>query len=291
MRLKTGCETSDILNWRAVNRLFLAAFLALTGCSTSPSSSSENAPALPVNPTSTEARQLTRQLTWSVAGSYAHDTAAFTEGLLWKDGFLFESTGLERQSDVRKVDPASGQVLARWKLPPQFFGEGLAVLGGKFYNLTWQTKTGFVLDESFKPLARFRFQNEGWGLTTDGQKLLQSDGTDVLTWRDPKNFASLGVIKVTRNGQALRNLNELEWIRGYVWANVWQTDEIVVIDPKGGKVVAQLDLSGILPAAVRTGREDVLNGIAFDAQSGRIFVTGKNWPRVFSIQAEAMPTR
>ena len=220
-----------------------------------------------------------------------HDTAAFTEGLLWKDGFLYESTGLEGKSDVRKVDPASGQVLARWKLPPQFFGEGLAYLNDKFYNLTWQTKVGFVLDEKLKPLARFGFQNEGWGLTTDGEKLLQSDGTDVLTWRNPKNFAALDTLKVTRSGLPMLNLNELEWVQGYVWANIWQTDEIVVIDPKDGKVVAQLDLSGILPAEVRTGKEDVLNGIAYDATQNRVFVTGKNWPRLYWIQVPEMPKR
>lgn len=218
-----------------------------------------------------------------------HDSAAFTEGLLWKDGFLFESTGLEGKSDVRRVDPASGQILSRWKLPAQYFGEGLAFLNGKFYNLTWQTKVGFVLDEGFKPLARFAYKNEGWGLTTDGQRLLQSDGTDTLTWRDPKNFASLGTLKVTRNGAPVRDLNELEWVRGYVWANVWQTDEIVVIDPQNGRVVGQLDLSGILSAQVRTGREDVLNGIAYDAQGGRLFVTGKNWPRTFVIGVDEMP--
>ncbi len=283
MWLKNGRFRGRRPKLRAVNRLFLVSLLALAGCSVSSSSSGPAAVAPPVSQT--------RQLSWSVAGTLPHDTSAFTEGLLWNDGFFYESTGLEGESDVRKVDPASGQVVARWRLPSQLFGEGLARLGDKFYNLTWQTKVGFVLDEKFRPLARFAYQNEGWGLTTDGQKLLQSDGTDTLTWRDPKNFGSLGTVKVTRDGAPLRNLNELEWIKGYVWANVWQTDEIVVIDPKNGKVVAQLDLKGILPASARMGNEDVLNGIAYDAKNGRVLVTGKNWPKLFWIRVEAMPSR
>ncbi len=289
-----------------MNRFYFAALFALSGCSSSvpaPASQSHIATvkstakptaksvAVSQSPADSSLESAPRQLTWSVAGALPHDTSAFTEGLLWHDGAFYESTGLEGQSDVRRVDPASGQVLSRWKLPPQLFGEGLSLLNGKFYNLTWKSKVGFLLDEKFKPLARFSFGNEGWGLTSDGQKLLQSDGSDTLTWRDPKNFASLGTIKVTRAGAPLRDLNELEWIEGYVWANVWQTDEIVVIDPKGGKVVAQLDLSGILPVSARNGREDVLNGIAYDAQSGRVFVTGKNWAKLFWIQVEAMPKR
>lgn len=230
-----------------------------------------------------------RQLSWSVSQSLPHDAAAFTQGLLWHDGFLYESTGLEGQSDIRKVDAASGQVLKRFRLPAQLFGEGLAFLDGKFYNLTWQSKIGFVFDANFKPIGRFSYGNEGWGLTTDGEKLLQSDGSDILTWRDPKNFASLGQIRVTRNGAPLRNLNELEWIGGTIWANVWQTDQIVIIDPKNGWVVAELDLSGLLKAQDRRGGEDVLNGIAYDANSGRIFVTGKNWPKLFSIVVEEAP--
>lgn len=229
------------------------------------------------------------QLNWRVVQAFPHDPNAFTQGLLWNNGFLYESTGIEGQSDIRKVDAASGEVLQRFKLPSQVFGEGLALLGGKFYSLTWQSGVGFVLDAKFQPLGRFAYKNEGWGLTTDGHKLLQSDGSDTLTWRAPQNFMALGQIKVTRNGAPVRNLNELEWIGGYVWANIWQTDEIVIIEPKRGKVVAQLNLSGILPAQDRTGGEDVLNGIAYDAQSGRLFVTGKKWPKLFSIEVEGMP--
>jgi glutamine cyclotransferase len=289
-----------------VNRFLLSSLLALSGqisgCAPQSGAAAPSSPAPKAAPASLQTPPQTapqepatapkngpRQLSWRIAGQFPHDISAFTEGLFWKDDLLFESTGLEGQSDVRRVDPATGQVLQRWKLPAQFFGEGLSFLNGKFYYLTWQTKIGFVLDANFKPVARFSYGNEGWGLTTDGEKLLQSDGTDILTWRSPKDFKSLGQIKVTRNGAPLRNLNELEWIRGYVWANVWQTDEIVVIDPKTGKVVAQLDLLGLLPTSQRTGQEDVLNGIAYDAKTDRIFVTGKNWPKLFWIQVEDKP--
>ncbi len=261
--------------------------MALSGCAPQ----AQTTP--PVAPVSQAAapRNEVRQLSWSIARAFPHDASAFTQGLLWKDGKLFESTGLEGKSEMREVDAATGQVVRRFKLPAPFFGEGLAFLGGKFYYLTWQSKTGFVFDANFKPLARFSYANEGWGLTSDGKRLLQSDGSDVLTWRDPKNFASLGQVRVTRNGAPQRNLNELEWIRGYIWANVWQTDEIVVIDPKTGQVVAQLDLGGLLKSHERTGREDVLNGIAYDAQNGRVFVTGKNWPKLFWLRVENMPVK
>lgn len=268
-----------------MNRYLLASFLAISGCA-----SQTQAPQPAAAPAAVvQARDEVRQLSWSVQQDFPHDPAAFTEGLLWKDGFFYESTGLEGKSNVRKVDPASGQVLQQFKLDPRLFGEGLAYHDGRFFYLTWTSKVGFVFDEKLKPVARFSYGNQGWGLTSNGEKLLQSDGTATLTWRNPKNFASMGQIKVTRNGVPLSNLNELEWIRGYVWANVWQTDEIVVIDPDNGKVVAQLDLAGLLKPADRRGGEDVLNGIAYDAASDRIYVTGKNWPKLFWLRVEDVP--
>ena len=233
-----------------------------------------------------------KTLDWSIARAFPHDPASFTEGLLWHDGALYESTGMEGQSKLRRVDLQSGQPVKNLDLPRQYFGEGLALANNRLYQLTWQTKVGFVYDaKTFKPLAKFNYQNEGWGLTFDGENLIQSDGSDVLTWRDPKNFAAKKTVKVTRDGEPLRDLNELEWIGGYVWANVWQTDEIVVIDPNNGKVVGELNLSGLLGAADRTGREDVLNGIAYDAANKRLFVTGKNWSKLFWIRVENMPVR
>jgi glutamine cyclotransferase len=268
-----------------VNRYLLASFLAISGCA-----SQTQAPQPAAAPAAVvQSKDEVRQLSWSVQQAFPHDTGAFTEGLLWKDGFFYESTGLEGKSNMRKVDPASGQVVKQFDLPSKLFGEGLAYLDGRFFYLTWTSKIGFVFDENFKPQARFSYGNQGWGLTTDGEKLLQSDGSDVLTWRSPKNFASMGQIKVTRGGGPLSNLNELEWIRGYIWANVWQTDEIVVIDPQSGKVVAQLDLTGLLKASDRRGGEDVLNGIAYDAKSDRIYVTGKNWSKLFWLRVEDVP--
>ena len=233
-----------------------------------------------------------KTLDWSIIKAFPHDPTSFTEGLLWHDGALYESTGLEGQSKLRRVDLQSGEAEKSVNLPPQLFGEGLALAGDRLYQLTWQTKVGFVYDaKTFKPLAKFNYQDEGWGLTFDGTDLIQSDGSDVLTFRDPKNFAAKRTLKVTNDGAPLRNLNELEWIDGYVWANVWQTDDIVVINPQNGEVVAQVDLTGLLGAADRTGQEDVLNGIAYDAANKRVLVTGKNWSKLFWIKVDKMPMR
>ena len=273
-----------------VNRFFLAALLLVGGCtprqtlSAAPTATAGVAAQMPATPIQ---QSSVKSLDWSIVKAFPHDPAAFTQGLLWHDGALYESTGLEGQSKLRRVDLQSGQVEKNLNLPPQLFAEGLALANNRLYQLTWQTKTGFVYDaKTFKPLAKFNYRNEGWGLTFDGTDLIQSDGTDVLTFRDTKNFAAKRTVKVTREGAPLRNLNELEWIDGYVWANVWQTDEIVVIDPRNGEVVAQLDLTGLLGATDRTGAEDVLNGIAYDVASKRVFVTGKNWSKLFWIRVE-----
>ena len=273
-----------------VNRLFLAALLLVGGCTPrQPIAAEPNATTLQT-PTIQPRQSEVKRLDWSIVRAFPHDPASFTEGLLWHDGALYESTGMEGQSKLRSVDLQSGQPIKNVDLPNQYFGEGLALAGDRLYQLTWQTKIGFVYDaKTFKPLAKFNYQNEGWGLTFDGTHLIQSDGTNILTWRDPKNFAAVKTLKVMRDGAPLRDLNELEWIGGYVWANVWQTDEIVVIDPANGKVVAELNLSQLLGAADRTGREDVLNGIAYDAASKRVFVTGKNWSKLFWIRVADMP--
>ena len=280
-----------------MNRILLASLLFVGGCT-----ARQPIAAAPTAATSTVSNAITppilvkqsnvKPLDWSIVSAFPHDPSSFTEGLLWHDGALYESTGMEGQSKLRRVDLQSGQPTKNVDLPKQYFGEGLALADNRLYQLTWQTKVGFVYDaKTFKPLAKFNYRNEGWGLTFDGQNLIQSDGTDVLTWRDPKNFAQVKTIKVTRDGAPLRDLNELEWIQGYIWANVWQTDEIVVIDPANGVVVGELNLSGLLGAADRTGREDVLNGIAYDAANKRVFVTGKNWPKLFWIRVANMPSR
>ena len=278
-----------------VNRFSLLALLFVGGCT--PRQNIVAAPTatagLPLQTPAVSVQQSNvKTLDWSIVRAFPHDPTSFTEGLLWHDGALYESTGMEGQSKLRRVDLQSGQATKNVNLPPQLFGEGLALAGDRLYQLTWQTKIGFVYDaNTFKPLAKFNYQDEGWGLTFDGNDLIQSDGTDVLTFRDTKNFAAKKTLKVTQDGAPLRNLNELEWIDGYVWANVWQTDDIVVIDPNNGKVVGQIDLTGLLGAADRNGTEDVLNGIAYDAASKRVFVTGKNWSKLFWIRVDGAPTR
>ena len=275
-----------------VNRFLLASLLFAGGCTARQPLAAAPTATAPVIPPIPIKQSDVKSLDWSIVSAFPHDPTSFTEGLLWHDGALYESTGMEGQSKLRRVDLQSGEPTKNVDLPAQYFGEGLALANNRLYQLTWQTKIGFVYDaKTFKPLAKFNYQDEGWGLTFDGKNLIQSDGTDVLTWRDPKNFAATKTVNVTRDGAPLRDLNELEWIDGYVWANVWQTDEIVIIDPQNGKVVGALNLSGLLGAADRTGREDVLNGIAYDATNKRLFVTGKNWPKLFWIRVANMPAR
>ena len=196
--------------------LFLASLCVFAGCSAGGKPDALAQTAATVIPVATSGN-LAPELKWQVLGSFPHDTGAFTEGLLWHDGHLYESTGLEGQSSIRRVDLQSGVVEKKLDLPKQLFGEGLSFIGGKFYQLTWQNKFGLIYDESFKPVAKFSYSDEGWGLTTDGKSLIQSDGTDTLTWRDPKNFVSQKTLQVTWNGQPQKDLNELEWIDGKVW--------------------------------------------------------------------------
>ena len=227
------------------------------------------------------------RLDWQVVNSYPHDPNAFTQGLVWFDDGFFEGTGLVGKSQLRRLAFPSGKVLQKRDLPADVFGEGVALFGDKLAQLTWQSRRGFVYDrDSFKPLREFTYATEGWGLTYDGQYLILSDGTSTLTYLDTQSLQAVRTLTVTFNGAPLRYLNELEWIDGAIWANVWQSDRIVRIDPASGQVTAYLDLAGILPARLRTGKEDVLNGIAYDAQRKRFFVTGKLWPRLFEIKVQ-----
>lgn len=225
------------------------------------------------------------RLNWRVMGSYAHDPRAFTQGLVWYDGGFYEGTGLEGKSSLRRVEFPSGRVVKNQPLSRNVFGEGVALAGDKLYQLTWQSHIGYVYDrDTFKLIREFNYPNEGWGLTYNGQYLIQSDGTDVLTYLDLQSMQAIGHCKVTMNGAPLQNLNELEWIDGEIWANVWQKDIIVRIDPASGQVKSYLDLTGLLPPSARTGNEDVLNGIAYDEKGKRLFITGKQWPRLFEIK-------
>ncbi|HEX4050016.1 MAG TPA: glutaminyl-peptide cyclotransferase [Steroidobacteraceae bacterium] len=232
---------------------------------------------------------------YQIAHSYPHDTHAFTEGLFYLNGDLYESTGLNGQSELRRERLTTGEVLQRIELPARYFGEGIVNWGARLIQLTWRAQTGFVYDRSSLRLQRqFTYSGEGWGLTQNGRWIIMSDGTPELRFLDPQTLAEAGRLEVTYEGQPLRNLNELEWVRGEIYANIWQTDWIARIDPDSGAVVGLIDLRGLLPLAERVpGQTDVLNGIAYDAQGDRLFVTGKNWPRLFQIRlqrkAEAEP--
>ena len=216
--------------------------------------------------------------------SYPHDRDAFTQGLLYLDGFLYESTGLNGRSSIRKVKVETGEIVQRHEIPSQYFGEGIAVWGSELFELTWQSGIAFVYDRlTFKEKRTFRYTGEGWALTGDADGLIMSDGTDALRFIDPATFRERRRVSVTADGQPLRNLNELEYVKGEIFANVWMTDRIARINPQSGKVTGWIDLSGLLPPRDRASA-DVLNGIAYDQAGDRLFVTGKLWPRVFEIK-------
>ena len=228
-------------------------------------------------------------LTWKLVNTFPHDVGAFTQGLLYRDGFIYESTGLNGRSSVRKVVLETGAVIQIHRLEQKFFAEGLADWNDRLIQLSWRENTGFVYDlNSFEEQRRFEYPGEGWGLTHDGKRLIMSDGTPRLRFLDPETFAETGSVDVTFEGQALRGLNELEYIDGKVFANVWPQPHVVVIDPDSGRVAARIDFSTLLPPEQRQ-RVDVLNGIAWDAEGRRLFVTGKLWPSLFEIKLDPWP--
>ncbi|MDE5623314.1 MAG: glutaminyl-peptide cyclotransferase [Alistipes sp.] len=223
--------------------------------------------------------------TYRVKASYPHPTDAYTQGFLFADGILWEGTGQYGQSVVRTTDLASGRSRTVAQLPRSEFGEGIALLDGKLYQLTWHANTCHVYDAaSMTKLRDFRYPGEGWGLTTDGRKLYMSDGSARIYTVDPATFRREKRTTVTYKGQPVDYLNELEWIEGKIWANVYTTEQIVIIDPASGVVEGVVDLAGILPPSEHGPETDVLNGIAYDAEAKRIFVTGKNWSRIFEIE-------
>ena len=220
---------------------------------------------------------------YRVVQSYPHDPQAYTQGLIYSDGALFEGTGLNGQSTIRKVRLETGEVLQVHKLEPQYFGEGIALWNGSLIQLTWQSEIGFVYDrKTFRPTRTFTYTGEGWGLTHDGARLIMSDGTAQLRFLSPKTFKETGRLTVRDAGMPVAQLNELEYIRGEIYANIWQTDRIARISPATGQVTGWIDLSGLLSPAEAAAAE-VLNGIAYDAAGDRLFVTGKLWPRLFHI--------
>ncbi len=218
---------------------------------------------------------------------YPHDPRAFTQGLFYQNGFLYESTGLNGRSSVRKVKLETGEVLERNDVPEQFFAEGLAPWRDALIQLTWTSGTAFVYQQQGLHLeATFHYTGEGWGLTTDGRRLILSDGSPVLRFIDPATFADTGRLLVRDRDMPIARLNELEYVEGEIYANVWQTDRIARISPADGHVTGWIDLTGILGDAAGGQPVDVLNGIAYDATQHRLFVTGKLWPKLFEIQVE-----
>jgi len=228
---------------------------------------------------------------YEIVRTYPHDPAAFTQGLEFHDGLLLESTG-RSPSTIRKVRLEDGVVLQRRELDPALFGEGLTAFGDRLLTLTWRDHKGFIWDAGDLSLkGEFAYAGEGWGLTHDADRLILSDGTPNLRFLDPATMAETGRVAVTLRGRPVARLNELEWIDGQVFANIWQTDVIVRIDPASGKVVGIIDLRGLWPVSERKDpNDDVLNGIAWDPEGRRLFVTGKNWPTLYEIRlTEASP--
>lgn len=223
--------------------------------------------------------------TYRIVKVYPHDAGAFTEGLEFHNGYLWESTGLNGQSSIRKVDLATGKVLENHPLSTLYFGEGITFFGDRLYQLTYMNGIAFVYDaKSFRQIQSFHYSGEGWALTHDTKRLIMSDGSSALRFLNPADFRELGRLVVRDAGRPVTNLNELEWIDGEIWANIWTKEIVARIDPSTGDVKSWVDFAGLRPQAGCTISCDVLNGIAYDAARKRIFVTGKNWPKLFEIQ-------
>ncbi len=252
--------------------LIVAAALALAGCGSS----------------STEAGGI-QEYGYEVVHAYPHDPRAFTEGLFYLNGYLYEATGLEAQSSVRRVKLETGEVVQQHDLPEAYFGEGIVAWKDRLLQLTYTTEVGFVYDlGSFGVKGQFSYPGQGWSLTTDGKRVIMDDGTPEIRFWDPETLRETGRIRVTADGQPVSNLNELEWVKGEIFANVWHSDRIARIDPSSGVVRGWIDLTGLLEPSDRlpgnAGSEQVLNGIAYDSKGDRLFVTGKYWPKLYQIR-------
>ena len=222
---------------------------------------------------------------YQIVGMWPHDTGAFTQGLIFIDGKMYESTGQEGHSSLRQVDLQTGVVAKKVNVPEPYFAEGITQLNGKIYQLTWMHQVGFIYDtQKLEKIGEFRYDGEGWGITTDGKSLIISDGSNRLRFLDPDSFRVVKTIAVVDGKTPVDELNELEYVNGEIYANVWHDQRIVTIDSQNGRVTGWIDLTGLLQPGDVQDREAVLNGIAYDQASGRLFVTGKLWPRVFEIK-------
>lgn len=276
-------------NSRLFTGLLMTSLLA-GGCSKADIPAQEAPPALAQTPVATPetpsgAIRPTIQ-SYEIVATHPHDARAFTQGLFFWNGILYESTGQYGESTIRKTNIETGEVTAFRDIPPEYFGEGITRWKDKIIALTWRSGTGFVIDlETLAPLDVFGYPGEGWGITANDTQLIQSDGSSILRFLNPETFAIERTLNVKLNGQPLRNINELEWINGEVWANVWQSELIARIDPETGNVTAVIDFTGLTPQAARSNPADnVLNGIAYDEATGRIWITGKRWPDLYEIK-------
>ena len=224
------------------------------------------------------------EYSYTIVNAYPHDASAFTQGLLYENGVLYESTGLYVNSSLRRVELETGEILQAYAVPPQYFGEGIALFDDKVIQLTWQSKKGFVYDESsFELLQEFNYSTEGWGITYDGSRLIMSDGTSTLYFLDPETFKKIGQVEVCDTGGSVDRLNELEYIKGNVYANIWLEEKIVIINPQTGQVEGWINMTGLQQMETQEAN-NVLNGIAYDAKADRLFVTGKRWSQLFEIK-------
>ena len=223
------------------------------------------------------------EYTYQVVHAYPHDPTAFTEGLFYLNGFLYEGTGIEKESDIRKVKLETGEVVQRHVIPPEYFGEGIVAWKDKLLEMTWKGEMGWIYDlATFDVKGEFHYPGEGWALTQDGKRIIMDDGTPQLRFWNPETLQETGRMTVTADGQPVQYLNELEWVKGEIYANVWHSDRIARIDPNNGHVVGWVDLTGLWPGSDHDVK--TLNGIAYDASGDRLFVTGKLWPNVFEIR-------
>jgi glutaminyl-peptide cyclotransferase len=222
---------------------------------------------------------------YQIVNIYPHDSGAFTQGLIFVDGKMYEGTGQEGRSSLREVDFQSGRVLKKVDVPEPFFAEGITLLNGKIYQLTWQHQIGFIYNaQTLEKTGQFQYTGEGWGITNDGHSLIMSDGSNRLRFLDPDSFRVTKTIAVTDGRTAVNELNELEYVNGEIYANIWHDQRIVTIDPQNGRVTGWIDLTGLLQPGAVHDEEAVLNGIAFDQAGNRLFVTGKLWPQLFEIK-------
>jgi glutamine cyclotransferase len=276
--------------------------LVLAGCenrapASAPDNAGSNVSLIQSAPSQNEGLQTTNAspeqtliFSYDVVNTWPHDHGAFTQGLIYLNGELLESTGLEGRSSLRRVELKTGKVLKQVNLSGEYFAEGLATLDGKLYQLTWQNHKCFVYDlESFKLEKEFTYDGEGWGLATDGHSLIFSDGTDQIRFLDPATFQATRTIKVQARGHPIPRLNELEYINGKIFANIWLTDYIVCIDPATGTVLGAIDFHGLLSPEEHAAGADILNGIAYDPAGDRLFVTGKLWPKLVEVRLKPKP--